>query len=122
MTVSHPTATKVLERDMFTCVICKHRYAHIHHRRPKRMGGSKALDTDTVVNLVCLCEPCHRTVHAHGVNGDGYLLSAMDNPAEVPLIWRGRWVTLTTDGDIEAVSRMNHPSAGILSASTKETP
>lgn len=110
MTVSHPTATKVLERDGYTCVVCKQPYAHLHHRRPKRMGGSRLPDTDTVVNLICLCEPCHRTVHAHGVDGEGYLLSANDDPAQTPLLWRGRWVRLTTDGDIESDSKMNHPS------------
>jgi 5-methylcytosine-specific restriction protein A len=38
---------------------------HLHHRRPKGLGGSKALDRHDVSNLVYLCPDCHSWAHGH---------------------------------------------------------
>jgi hypothetical protein len=102
---------KVLERDSYRCCRCPTPYAHIHHRRPKRMGGSRAADTDQPQNLILLCERCHSEVHGNGVSeSKGYLLRATDDPQVVPVLWRGRWVRLTQGGDILSDSKLNHPS------------
>lgn len=37
----------------------------LHHRRPKGLGGSKAVDRHDVANLVHLCRSCHRWAHGN---------------------------------------------------------
>ena len=34
---------------------------HVHHRKYRKRGGTNSLS-----NLVHLCEPCHSWIHAHG--------------------------------------------------------
>ncbi len=49
---------KILERDNYTCQICKKKAKtklHIHHILKKREGGEDYYD-----NLITVCPPCHR--------------------------------------------------------------
>jgi 5-methylcytosine-specific restriction protein A len=71
---------------------------HIHHRRPRRAGGSSDPATNWASNLLLLCPTCHDVVESRrtAAYANGWLLRASDNPATVAvLIWRGsRWVYL----------------------------
>jgi len=37
---------------------------HVHHRKYRKRGG-----TNSPMNLLHLCEPCHSWIHAHGKTG-----------------------------------------------------
>ena len=74
---------------------------HIHHRRPRRAGGSARPDTNSAANLLLLCPPCHEVIEIRRADAyaGGWLLHDRQDPARVPvLIGAERWVYLTTDG------------------------
>lgn len=93
--------TAVLQRDEFLCQRCGRsiwgiRYS-LQHRRPKKMGGSRLLDT--VVNLVTLCgsatDPwgCHSHVEAQREESTalGWLVPFGVTPEEWPVRHFERW-------------------------------
>lgn len=97
-----PTATvvgQVLDRDEHECQMCGrhlaggHRGVHfsLHHRRPRRMGGSRDPQANSPANLVVLCgtgaTDCHGRVESHREDAYdlGLLLRADEHPAEVPV-------------------------------------
>jgi len=98
----------VYERAGYSCEICTEAVGdrrgvdhHIHHRRPRALGGSKRPDTNLPSNLLLLCPACHRDVESHrGVaQSMGWLVVQGVNPATVAvLVQRDRWVYLTEDG------------------------
>lgn len=57
---------EVLERDGYECKRCGRDLSGdwdrptVHHLTPRFRGGR-----DVPENLVCLCEPCHRLIHAY---------------------------------------------------------
>lgn len=77
----------------------------VHHRRPRRMGGTTDPVVNTVANLAVLCGSgttgCHGEIESHRneAYADGWLLHSGQNPAEVPVRLRGGpLVMLTLDG------------------------
>lgn len=74
-----------------------------HHRRPRGMGGSKADDTNSSANGLCVCVPCHREIEANRVEAlaHGWLVRQGDDPAAAPVFRRGEWVLLDNDGQIK---------------------
>jgi hypothetical protein len=84
-----------------------------HHRRPKQMGGTYRLDTDTLVNLIALDPIVHNgsrnSVHqAPGWSRPrGYLLHGNSQPVNQPLLLSGaRWVRLRDDAAYERVDNV----------------
>jgi len=73
------------------CERCLHAtlYGHLHHRRPKGLGGSKAADRHDVSNLVYLCPEDHRWAHANPADAEaaGFLVPRRSglSPLEVPI-------------------------------------
>jgi len=56
-----PTATRraVYEREGYACALCERPGAiHIHHARPRSLGG-----TNELRNLIALCPVCHAIAH-----------------------------------------------------------
>lgn len=98
----------VHERAAWACEVCAVRLGpkrgidhHIHHRRPRAMGGTDRPDTNLPSNLLLLCPPCHEDVESR--RGDalrcGLLLSQVCDPAATAVRLAGpRWAYLTTDG------------------------
>lgn len=77
----------------------------LHHRRPRRMGGTRRTDANASHNLLLLCGSgttgCHGWVESHRVSGyaDGVILYDRDDPAEHPYKDRfGQWWILTPSG------------------------
>lgn len=77
----------------------------VHHRRPRRMGGTTDPSVNTVPNLAILCGSgttgCHGEIESRRSDAyaDGWLLHAGQDPAEVPVRLRGGpMVMLTSDG------------------------
>ena len=87
------------------CELCGHVSAtNIHHRRPRRMGGSRLPDTNQPQNLLDLCGSattgCHGVIeenreHAYSM---GWLVRDGVDPAAMPILRRGVFVWLRSDG------------------------
>lgn len=103
------TRALVLQRAAYHCERCWRPIARemsLHHRRPRRMGGSKRPDTNQPQNLLVLCGSgttgCHGWIESHRTQGyeDGIILYDLDDPAEHP--YRdaaGNWWLLSPEGD-----------------------
>jgi len=70
------TKTRALERDAYICQCCGVRLMrngklgtgkpyHIHHKKPKSLGG-----TNSLINAVSVCTACHDLLHT--VQNKGY--------------------------------------------------
>lgn len=68
----------------------------IHHRRPRRMGGSKDPATNGPANLLLLDLDCHRWIEANRSTAHdlGLLLHARQDPAATPVLLGGRVLCL----------------------------
>lgn len=97
----------VLERAQYSCELDGAQIGdrrgvdyHVHHRRPRRMGGSQLPDTNQPQNLLILCARCHtdveslRTVAYEG----GWLVRQHEDPATVPVLILAQLRLLTPDG------------------------
>lgn len=72
-----------------------------HHRRPRAMGGSRRVDTNSAANLIFLCPACHLgwvEMQRSEALLAGFLLNQHQDPASEPACLRGRWVYLTPEG------------------------
>jgi 5-methylcytosine-specific restriction protein A len=106
----------LLNRANYACERCGQRLqqASVHHRRPRRMGGSKAPDTNMAQNLLVICGTgttgCHGEIESnrHAALADGYLLYARDNPLEHPVNLHDGWWWLAEDG----TKMRNRPPVG----------
>lgn len=85
-----------------------------HHRRPRRMGGSRLPETNSPANVLLVCgsatspDGCHQRIESNRTRAyeDGLLLRADQTPTDVPVMladpnhpsqWP-RLVWLTDDG------------------------
>lgn len=103
----------VLVRDAGRCVRCNRFVGpergvdfSLHHRLPRRSGGSKRAELNLPANLVTLCGSattpggCHTAVEADrtAAYAGGWLLHADQVPSSVPVeSWWG-WVLLDDEG------------------------
>lgn len=102
------TVEVVYVRAGYACEICDAMVGdrrgvdhHIHHRRPRGVGGSKRPDTNSPANLLLLCPDCHRTVESRRGEalGVGWLVPQPGDPAATAvLVHRDRWTYLGHDG------------------------
>ena len=105
-------AALVHDRDDGACIVCglcghsafpPHTQ---HHRRPRGAGSSRLPDTNSPANLVTLCHTHHLQVESHREDAleAGWLVRQGHDPALTPVIYHGRHVLLTHDGQIEDVA------------------
>lgn len=105
------------ERASWSCELCtvgigprRGEEHHVHHRRPRRMGGTDLPDANDLPNLLLLCPSCHAVVEkerAAAYEG-GWLVRQNDDPAAVAvLIGASRWVLLTADGRYRTVEAVD---------------
>ena len=61
---------------------------HVHHRRPRRMGGSRLDDTNSIENVMLLSPEAHEYVERNRTEAyeRGWLVRQQDIPAAVPVI------------------------------------
>lgn len=92
---SRETVNRVILRDGWTCVRCGQDIGGdrgldwvCHHRRPRGLGGSRRADTNTCVNLLTLCTPCHVHVESHRGEAlrNGWLVVQGTDPATVGVL------------------------------------
>lgn len=98
----------VYERANYSCELCLIGIGpqrgvdhHVHHRRPRRAGGSRRADTNSPTNLLLLCPSCHEVIEVQrsAAYDGGWLVGASQDPARVPvLIGAERLVYLSDDG------------------------
>jgi hypothetical protein len=98
----------VYERANYSCELCLMGLGpqrgvdhHLHHRRPRRAGGSRRADTNSPANLLLLCPSCHDVIEVQraAAYDGGWLVGASRDPASVPvLIGAERLVYLTGNG------------------------
>lgn len=69
---------------------------HVHHRRPRQRGGSRAPDVHDLSNLLLLCVDCHDWVESNRTAAyeQGLLVHAGFDPATTPVLLRGVVVLL----------------------------
>ncbi|MDG3012172.1 HNH endonuclease [Rhodococcus sp. D2-41] len=81
------------------CLLTAHQ---IHHRRARGMGGTKRDSTNFPSGLLHVCWVCHAHIESNRERAlrAGWLVSQNDEPAHVPVRWRGRQVLLTDLGGI----------------------
>lgn len=93
---SSTTRATVWARAGGRCELCTASLAgprgfSVHHRLPRRMGGSTRPELNTPANLVILCGSgttgCHGWVEGHRerAHADGLLLHAGEDPTRVPV-------------------------------------
>lgn len=66
-----------------------------HHRQFRSRGGD-----DTPENGLAVCYNCHRWIEHHIAEAteNGWAVHSWDDPADVPVLSRGRWVHLDGTG------------------------
>ena len=100
-------ASTVIARENGHCVVCGLglTVGHLHHRKPRGMGGSKLLNT--VPNLLYLHPNCH-LIHVEQERkvavANGWIVQGNADPADVPVLYmlNGK-VLLGDDGTITPV-------------------
>lgn len=80
-----------------------------HHRRPRGAGGTRRPESNLPSNGLNLCPACHRRVESHRAEAyeHGWLVRQTDDPAAVPVLYRGTWVLLDTLGNLHDVKPVN---------------
>lgn len=101
---SRATRQLVAKRAHHVCEMCGLVISagpHIHHRSPRRMGGSADPDINSPSNLMHLCFTCHGFVERNRYGGYvyGWLCRQGTNPAQQPVLILGNWYFLTVNGE-----------------------
>ncbi len=62
--------------------------ADLHHRLPRRSGGTKNPAINDPHNVVLICRDCHTHVESHRTQAkvDGWVVPSWEDPETVPLI------------------------------------
>lgn len=109
----------VLERACYCCEVCGSPCADqrgtdwsIHHRRPRKMGGTRWVGINLPSNCMLVCGSgttlCHGVIENHraGAVAAGWLVLSRTDPAQVAvLITRDRWCYLSDQGTYEDAPR-----------------
>lgn len=95
-----------------------------HHRRPRGNGGTSLEWVDRAANCLHLSDACHQWVEGRPRGSSrkrsgvlGWLVSQNSGvlAANVPVLYRGRWVFLADNGDVNPID-----DAELLSVLTPE--
>lgn len=90
---------------------------HVHHRRPRQMGGSKRRDTNGIENLLALSAADHELVESQRTlaYSRGWLVRQNAIPAAVPALVSvdgvRQLMLLTDDGGYRPVEDVDLPEA-----------
>jgi 5-methylcytosine-specific restriction protein A len=102
----------VKTRAMGRCEICGLRayLFHLHHRKPRAMGGTSLKASGGPQNLLNLCPPDHLgmvEIEREKSLHNGWLVLQSGDPGAVPVkLWDG-WYYLTPDGARVPLISMN---------------
>ena len=95
----------VIDRNHHMCLRCQAPGQVIHHRRPRKRGGTKRPEINAPENLVWICNRCHdeieRFIREIAYNTGWLVREGIEEPVEIPLVdLLGRWFWLLEDGGI----------------------
>lgn len=97
------TRLSVNKRSKGRCEVCFVSAAtDVHHRKRRREKDH------SVTNCLHLCRACHRRTHERPAasRDRGWIVSScVDDPATVPVLYRGVWVVLTDEAELLPTSR-----------------
>ena len=94
----------VVSRDGGNCLRCMNEATDVHHRQPRKMGGtSNEYIAFGLANLVSLCRRCHDLIHSEPALAydSGWLVRTGYDPAEIPLETGSFTLWLTPQGAIK---------------------
>lgn len=99
---SKATLELVMERSGDVCEFptCGAQAVHTHHRRPRRLGGTRRPETNQAANLVRLCLHHHDWVESNRLTAlnMGMLLHDGDDPAGTSIVCSHGLVHLDNEG------------------------
>jgi 5-methylcytosine-specific restriction protein A len=80
--------------------------AQIHHRLPRRAGGSRRPEVSLAANGLLLDTMCHLWIESYRAESyeNGWLLKSGQTPTRVSVLRRGEWVQLLDSGDVIPVA------------------
>lgn len=83
----------------------------IHHRKPRRMGGTKCSSTNQPANLIWLCRKCHDYIESNRTEARalGWILADFQVPALTQLRYLGKDALLDDAGKIRMVEPPSLP-------------
>jgi AraC-like DNA-binding protein len=72
----------------------------VHHRQPRKMGGTSRPEANHTSNLLLLCGTCHAHIEANRSEAYdfGWLVREPTDPATVPVLLAVGWVLLGAEG------------------------
>lgn len=119
---------RVVERSDGLCEICARRRAvQIHHRRPRKMGGSRRPSVNSLGNLLALCACCHVEVESdrsRALSWGWLVADAIDAPASVPALlataYGQQYVWLHNDGTTDLVDLATDLARALAHERTRE--
>ncbi|OBK92619.1 hypothetical protein A5646_03320 [Mycobacterium sp. 1245499.0] len=85
------------------CEVCDlHLGAQAHHRRPRGAGGTKRPESNQPANALWVCNDCHARIESQRAEAltYGWLVRQTDDPADVPVLYRGFWVWMDNLGNL----------------------
>lgn len=101
-----PKARQVVKaRSGLRCERCgcstKYAGSQVHHRLPRRAGGTSRVEVNSPANLLNLCLECHAHVESNRSEAydNGWLLHEAAVPAEAPVQLADGWVLLDDSGN-----------------------
>ena len=86
---------------------CRDIALHKHHRRCRGMGSTNRPETNMPANGLDVCLHCHTYIESHRTEAyeNGWLVRQTDEPADVPVLYRGTWVLLDDLGNLNDAER-----------------
>lgn len=100
----------VIARAGALCERCGeyHSMIQLHHRLPRKAGGTKRKLVNLASNGLLLCPPCHHDTEMHRTEAyeNGWLVHdypETPSPCETAVFRRGVWVKLDNQGGFERV-------------------
>lgn len=96
------TRQLVIDRSNHMCLRCGAPGQVIHHRRPRKRGGTRRSEINSPENLAFVCNACHDWIESRRTEAyaSGWLVKeGVDGPEEIPLTDNfGLMFFLTADG------------------------
>ena len=96
----------VVERAQGRCERCGGPGMQVHHRQPRKAGGSRRAHINAPSNLVLLCLDCHTLIESRRTYAyaSGWLVREPKLPGCVPVMVVGLgWVFLDDEGGYQPV-------------------
>lgn len=95
------TVALVRDRAGGLCEVCGFaEMQQVHHRKPRRMGGTRDPQINAASNLLGLCALDHALVESRRERAidEGHVVSSYGDPSVIPVLYRGTWRVLDDEG------------------------